>query len=274
MKELEELENTILQRLDDFKKSDFKDKSVVEVKKELSEFYNFYHNTVANLGNYPIFRVRKINSSEHHLISDIWCPDSSLVTNLGRANDIGESMFYGALDYQTAIEEKNISSANQYSLACFMIQPMDQDNMTSIVIKESPWLSAKPNTIEILCKKLNEFMVDEFTKIVPEGEEHKYAISCALAHTLLQDQRKDSLIYPSVKNKDSINIVIREENAKKRLVLQSVLTCECINQNQHVVINVKEADDAGNLIIKHDYESSKIPLKINSPRYTFSQLFG
>ena len=260
--------------MDDFIKNDFKDKSVAEIQKELSKFYNFYHNTVANLGNYPIFRVRKISSSAHHLVSDIWCPDSSLVTSLGRANDIGESIFYGALDYQTAIEEKNISASDKYSLACFMMQPMEQDNMTSIVIKKSPWLSAQPSIIEILGKKLNEFMVDEFTKIVTEGEEYKYAISCALAHTLLQDKRKDSLIYPSVKNNDSINIVMREENAKKRLDLRLVLTCECINQNEHVVINVKEADDTGRLIIKHDYESSKIPLKINSPRYTFSQLFG
>ncbi len=262
-------------KLQNFQKADFDGKSVEEVKNELYEFYNIYSNVVANIGRCPVFRVRKIeNGKEHSTLKDVWCPEASLVVKMGRANNIGEAMFYGALDYETAIKEVDVKVGESFSLAGYQLKEKENFVKSSVVIRPSLPFRKNLEPFEQFGFELSEFMVKEFVQIVVPRDEAKYLRSCAISSFLLDLPYKDSLLYPSVQNKNSVNIVMKEHDARNRLKLNLVLTCRCDAPNKYVVLEVKELSAEGKLRLIHDYSGKPIPLKVNAPKMSFDAIFG
>jgi hypothetical protein len=261
-------------RLIDFLSSSVNGKTVLQVRNEISVFYNAYNVIVANAGNCPIFRVRKIEKcDEHNNANDVWCPPAKNIKYLGRANDIGQSIFYGAFDQQTAISEVKISPGERYSLAAYSLRPRENYNMTSVVIRQSDPLPNMTQEIDFFAVELSRFMVNEFTKDVQHGNENQYLKSCAIAQLLLDLPHKDSLLYPSVKNKDATNLAMKETDAKSRLQLSLVLTCECRSSDDHVVAEVKSPNDDGTLSIDYNYNGSPKPITMHGPQTPFSTTF-
>lgn len=259
-------------KLIDFLSGNSEGKTVAQVKNEIQQFYNCYNFIVMNLGNCPVFRVRKIEpNDEHNKVQNVWCPRNTSVKYLGRANDIGQSVFYGALNYKTAIHEAKISPGDKYSLACYFLTSHKNDDKTSIVIKQSKPLYDANNEIDLFGVELSKFMVNEFTKDVHKNNEHQYIRSCAIAQILWEVPHKDSLIYPSVKKDNSINIAMKEVDARNRLRLDLVLTCQCLSMEQHSVLEVKSPNN-NDLLIKHDYTKSPVPLQTDAPDIPWLQI--
>ncbi len=193
---------------------------------------------------------------------------------IGRANDIGESMFYGALDYETAIQEVNIGIGEKYSLAVYNLKERENFEKSSVVIRPSLPMRNQLEPVDLFGLELSNFMVSELTRKVHTGNETNYVRSCAISKILLDLPNKDSLLYPSVQNKDAVNIVIKEHDAKKRLSLQLLMTCQCKSSKDHVVLEVKQPDSPGNLKTMYDYKKEPVPLKVNVPKMSFQKMFG
>lgn len=219
--------NKLKEKIEEFKKNNYSSKPVSEVVEDLYDFYNSYDIFTANMGS-VLFRVRKINNGcEHNTSRDIWCPPAKCVTQVGRANDIGESIFYGSFDPLTAILETNVIKNQNFTIGIYYLDALELWNQTSIVIKASKTRGRQSKIYDEYSIMLSEFMVNEFTKEVLD--ENGYKISCAMAKILLEIPYKDSIIYPSMKNRTKINIAIVEESARKRLRLYVVFKCKLLD---------------------------------------------
>lgn len=265
-------------KLIDFLSKDVSRWSVEEIQNEIQSFYTVYSQITVNLGNCFIYRVRKIEDNESHdYLKDVWCPNSELVTKLGRANNINETMFYGALDPKTAVIETKIESGDMFSLAVYKLSTLASYNQSSIVIKEARVNRQNPDEFDLFGSELSKFMVNEFTKEINIGEEHKYAKTCALAKILMETPNKDSLLYPSVRNSDAINITMKESEAINRLSLDKVMTCklEIINSEPQIVVSeIKKLIDNDSAFYKENHDSLPCPLIIEGNEMYFSTLFN
>lgn len=258
----------------DFSYQDVRSNSVAEIKNKLHEFYNSYNVLVANIGNSNVFRVRKINiGGVHDKVADVWCPPEQFCKSIGRANDVGQSVFYGSFDAHTAISEAKIEVGELFSLAVFYLVALEDYYMTSIIIKESDLIDGYDSEFDMFGVELSKFMVNEFTRNVPEEQEYLYKKSCAIAEILFNIPHKDSIIFPSVKCHDSINIALKAENAYKRLILNDVLTCTIDSNRQLLVHEVKSPTEDGVLQTVKTKFKLPCPLNFKGTKLTFSNLF-
>lgn len=264
-------------KLIDFADKEMEESSVSEIKDDLQSFYHVYNNIVANVGNCIVYRVRKLDTDDNHnTLKDVWCPEPKYVTSLGRANDVGEAVFYGALDPKTAITETKIESGDKFSLAFFKLSSPNNYSKSSIVIKESQATVNNPTVLDLFGLELSKFMVKEFTKDVLSSEKNKYLKTCAIAQILMELPNIDSIIYPSVKNHDSINIAMKEAVAQERLILDSVMTCELKkteNEQQVIIMEIKKLSDDGSTLETENHEFIPCPLDIEKNSMNFSNLF-
>lgn len=262
--------------MEEFLKIDKKNFSVDELKSKLNEFLSVFSFKVANCGA-DLFRVRRIlPGEEHNKIHDIWCPPRELITRIGRANNIGERIFYAAFDIETAICEARVSFDEYFSLAIYHISENIDGNQSSIIIgKTSDNHNFNNENYYGLWKcgeDLNRFIVREFTKEVYDGDEEQYKVSCSIASLLLSNGNKDSIIYPSVRSDNKINIAIKEEAARERLSLLNVLTCKLMSNNMPMVYKVRYPSDDLLLDCNTTIKLPR-PLKYKSPML-FSEVFS
>ncbi len=260
-------------RLNDFSDYDARSDTIADVRNKLDKFF-CYSGLVANIGDCSVYRVRKINLGEtHDKAVDVWNLPTERCKLIGRANDVGQSVFYGSLDAQTAIIEKKVKADEFFSLAIFKLILLEYLNMTSLVIKELDLIDGHDSDLEMFQVELNKFMVKEFTKDVPDKEDYHYKKSCVIAERLFNHPNKDSILYPSVKCHDSINIALKAENACKRLTLTNVLTCK-IDENRKIFVHDMKLPSAdGNLkVTKQNFE---LPCLFNckGAKSTFSNIF-
>lgn len=210
-----------------FRECEFFTEPVPEVKRQLDRFYYAYSIQTANVGNCFVYRVRVCDGDKPHLaVSDIWVPPSDVLKSVGRVNDIGQRIFYGALNPFTAIREARISEGQYFTMGVYHLDAREDYDMTSVVIQTPPKPSPSRHLLDQLAHELSVFVVSEFTKSVEPGQEHHYKKSCAIAQTLLSLPYKDSLLYPSVQDADMINIALPEAVGSTRLTLKSVFHCQ------------------------------------------------
>lgn len=232
--------NNLHKQFEDFRRKEYISGPVSAVVKDLDGFYNCYNIMTANTGGHPIFRVRKIkNGEEHDTCQSVWCPPAKYVTQIGRANDIGESIFYGAFDPLTAMLEAQVSIDDVFSMAIYYLSPLQAWNMTSVVINVPKGGMSQSKQLVKHSIALSKFVVEEFTRNVSDECRFEYKKSCAIAKILLGLPNKDSIIYPSMKNMDKINIAMIEDMAKRRMQLISVCKCKLVGFTDDNKANVE-----------------------------------
>lgn len=262
--------------IEEFIRIDKKNFSVDDLKAKLSEFLFVFSFKTANFSR-DIFRVRRLLPGEmHNKIHDIWCPPAELITKIGRANNIGERIFYAAFDIETAICEARVSPDEYFSLAIYRISENTDGNKSSIIIDKvnnnHEFNNDLHHSLWEYGGDLNRFIVKEFTKEVYDGDEEQYKVSCSIASLLLSDRNKDSIIYPSVRSDNKINIAIKEAAARERLTLLNVLTCRITSNNELIVYKIRYP--SSDLLVDCN-TTIKLPktLKYNSP-LLFSEAFS
>jgi hypothetical protein len=159
-------------------------------------------------------------------------PPPGIVKKFGRANLIGQSIFYSTLNPLTAIKEikPNVGDLITTSIwkqkedDCFLkISPIfkittlngDVHNELSLKFKASYENSLKKLDKELAeqIDELLKFVADCFAKEVEYGNNYDYTLSAYYADKILnkfQDGTIDALVYPSVADKlDFSNIAIK-----------------------------------------------------------------
>lgn len=213
----------VLDSIQTYREYDLKSVTMSQIQELLQDIINGCLNMTLNIGDIPVFRVRKIERNEKHTDrKSVWCPEPHIVDKIGRCNDVNESIFYGSFDPLTAIQECRIQPGDYFTMSSYHLKPRNLTHQSTVPLVR-PDLCRCTRDQKIFFRILWEFILVEFTRPVAEGTEYQYKASCGLSKIFLGLPYKDSLIYPSILEFQSLNLAMKEEAARERLILRDVL---------------------------------------------------
>lgn len=235
----------LLEAITIYRNLDLKNYNLEDTIKLFKSFITQFNLVTINL-KCSLFRARKIDESgEHRIRKNVSYPSAQDVKKFGRCNNIGESMFYAALDPVTAIKEIKVNPEDKFTLSVYNLDSQSEGIQSTInlCIPREIFHSSKNQKIHSMI--LNDFIFTEFTRPVATGTEYQYKASCAVTKILLEIPYKDSLLYPSMVDFTKRNIVIKEKAASERLHLSQVLECQIINYSENgnpIISIIREAE--------------------------------
>lgn len=187
---------------------------------------------------------------------EYWNPPKNCINELGRCNDIGESMFYSSNHFETAILEVRPEKGKFITVARFL--PIKNGDLL-------PSFRIKPNCIQHLKKikgfsscitgfdlskrdakflEVDNLLDDLFTEIVNDDESYKYKVSNAITRCMLANTMDDAgnqfsmngMIYPSiVNNMNSINVLLKPIYAINNFYIASLQTLKVLEVTRNKV---------------------------------------
>jgi hypothetical protein len=212
---------------------DLSSAAVAEIEAHLTPLFQGYRVLAPKIapGTY-IYRARKCNKPV--LLKDLSYPPPQSVVRRGRANDIGEAVFYGATAREVPFYEIGLKQGDFVALSCWKVTD-------AILVNHVGYSSdAFPMAIRAIdgcypfvestrrCSDLNSLVHDylafAFSQPVESGREQLYALTLAISRKLFGKRRMlGGIMYPAVAvcgNAD--NIVLRKEVADDSLRFLSV----------------------------------------------------
>lgn len=184
----------------------------------------------------PLVRSRYLTDKEdfHHTIQEYSYNPFPEYIKVGRANYVGQQIFYGSRFRVTSLGEVRFIYANRekdeakYSLGRWEVREKLQ--LAAIV---TPELIRKHNAKELfgladfIEKTEQEFkndpelsgfinifryMASKYTEAIQEGEEHKYKITAVFSNFIYSKlQIADGILYQSVQYPENFNVAIKKE---------------------------------------------------------------
>jgi hypothetical protein len=212
------------------------------------------------LGLYRARQHNQINGQSDDYIfineKEYWNPPKGYINQLGRCNDIGESMFYSSNHFETAILEVRPIQGQFITVARFL------PNLKGDLL---PSFRIKPNCIQHLKRikgfkscitdfdlsrrdekflEVDNLLDDLFTEIVNNDESYKYKVSNAITRCMLTNTMDDAgnqfsmngMIYPSiVNNMNSINVLLKPIYAINNYHIASIQTLKVLGVTNNKV---------------------------------------
>lgn len=263
----------VLDLIQTYRECDLKSVTLLQTQKLMQDILNHCLNHTLNIGDIPVLRVRKIERDEKHTDrKSVWCPEPQNVIKIGRCNDVNESIFYGSFDPLTAIRECRIQPGDQFTMSSYHLKPCNWTHQSTIPLVR-PDLCQHTRDEKIYFRILWEFILVEFTRPVAEGTEYQYKASSALSKILLEPPYKDSLIYPSILEFQSLNLAMKEVAARERLELRNVLEMRLESYDDDGAAYVSQTAEAkaisGSDSLDYEQVSGRDNIKVT--RYSFFQ---
>lgn len=209
------------------------------------------------------YRVRPLKTAEMpnrdlKKVAAFWNPPSKYVKRYGRLNRSGESLLYTALNPYTAICETGLKSGDPFALCVYeAIKPLRFSWIGGQADYEFNQIKSK-KAIDFL-ETIRKFLVDEFTRIVPEGQESLYRITEIIAKNYYNSPEDNGWRYPSIKNNYEDNICFKSERVMYNLKLVGAIIAtlnEADEEDPHgVTMSVKYVIEGPNMDRYYLYES-------------------
>lgn len=223
------------------------------------------------------YRVRKLKNSYMpnrclKNISAYWNPPQKYVKYYGRLNKPGESLLYTALNPYTAICETNLKAGDSFVLCVYeAIKPL-----------RFSWIGGKANyefngirnkkTIEFY-EMIREFLVNEFTRIIPENQDYLYRITEMIAKNYYTYPDDSGWRYPSVKHNFEDNICFKSERIMYNLKLVGAIVAKFnedkIENPQEMKMSVEYIIIGPNMDNYYAYQSKEVEKYIEKLFYEF-----
>lgn len=239
--------NKLKGRISIFQNMDFQSLSDKELKANIDEVLRvkldgditvsttFSEYSLFSIGQ-RFYRVRKLKNTDMpnndlKNISAYWNPPQKYIEYYGRLNKPKESLLYTALNPYTAICETNLKSGNPFILCIYeAIKPL-----------RFSWIGGKAdydfNGIKnekaiVFLDTIRQFLVDEFTRIIPEGQESLYRITETIAKNYYTFPDDNGWRYPSIKHKFEDNICFHSEHVMYDLKLVGAIIAKFNESNE------------------------------------------
>lgn len=205
------------------------EKTIEELKEELFKVLIGYTDTVYKINFTALFRARKNKNNESFTNwKELWCPPEHKIEKIGRCNDIGESIFYGSIRPETALFEIRPKLGDKITLldsqkigrdisihAIAVPQLLQADVLVQEILKD---YYDSPEKRDIKNRVVNDFLNEEFIRIIDERNQHHYKTTVALSKIFLIDGKTEGLMYCSVASEiGGVNIAIKKEVANEFL---------------------------------------------------------
>lgn len=231
LKRIDPLE--LAKRIKRFNKLDFRKMSEMEIIKEVESVMRF-ENIVSIMNAYSVYRkgtrfyrVRKLNNlnvpnDSLTIKSDFWNPPSRFVKKYGRLNKPKESLLYTAFNPLICIKETNIMNNEPFAI---IVYEAKREVRFSWIGSETNYRHHNISDFNaILVHEIyKNFLINQFTKEVPPGQEYLYRISEHIAKDYFLADTLDGWRYPSMKDKSQYNFCFRTEVIQDSLSLLGAL---------------------------------------------------
>ncbi len=227
----------------------------------------------------PLVRSRYLTDKEdfHHTIQDYSYNPFPEYIKVGRANYVGQQIFYGSRFRVTSLGEVRFIYANRekdearYSLGRWEVR--DKLQLAAIV---TPELIRKHNAKELfgLADFIEEteqeykndpdlsgfidiyrYMASKYTEAVQEEEEHKYKITAVFSNFIYSKLPiADGILYQSVQYPENFNVAIKKEVVDRNKIQLTFAARQKYLRTGH--LNYKEDESIQTTNI--DYKTGKI----------------
>lgn len=210
-----------------------------------------------------LYRARQHNefygNSNGYLFTnekEYWNPHKKYIKELGRCNEVGQSLFYCSNNFETSILEVRPEKDKFITVARFI--PIKIDN-------KLPSFRIKPNCIQHLNKieginscfknfdllkreesfiEVDNLLDNLFTEVVNDNEKFKYKITNAITQCMLtnivnenhDEFSMNGMIYPSIiNNKKSVNILLKPIYAINYFRIEGLQTFKILDVTEDFV---------------------------------------
>lgn len=262
---------------------------LAELNSDFKFFFNLNISFFADTYPSPIYRITNNKKLYHgqkvklQKVTDLIGPPEGL-SKLGRCNLQGESIFYAALDVNTAIWETQPQAGDYITLSEWKIKDGQQLNTHAIFHPEVTninqdsqnvylnYINSKKKIDVDLSDSFHEilkFFSEEFMKPIKEPGNINYLFSAIISSRLLQSEpdsngfRIDAIMYPSIKRGYGIsNFAILNSLVFSKLDLVSITVIDVQETNydeQNKTRNdLLKVSPLQVRITEFDYENNKI----------------
>ena len=209
----------IKRRIEFLKNTDLKKASIEYLKEYLFDLLEPYTSATISVGdNTSVFRARKNNGNAlFESVNELWYPPRSIIKQYGRANNIGQTLFYCAADEAIAILELRpaindiitileckFTSSKTPILIPLGIYELTKEYGVKIAgpsIDHECEIKSWLNNNESNYKKnslIGKFITDEFKKVINQGNDDEYKMIVAISELLFSFEGIDGITYPSI----------------------------------------------------------------------------
>jgi hypothetical protein len=228
-----ELDPSEIQRtIRELERTDLEAASIGELDACLTPLFRGYRTSAPRFepGIY-VYRGRKCQKPTN--LCEIFYPPSHAVTTIGRANDIGESVFYGGTGKAVPLVELGVQPGDLVALSCW--------KTNGALILNHVGFSSAPDSFKGATRKLDEvydfvrstrkhgdlnalvhdYLAHTFARQVKD--QHHYKLTIAISRELLSGSIIDGLLYPTIKmSGNADNIAFKKQSADRLLQFVSV----------------------------------------------------
>lgn len=268
--------NKLKDRIHIFQNMDFQSLSDKELEANIDEVLSIKLNggimLTAIMSEYSLFnigdrfyRVRKLKNtdmpnSDLKKVSAYWNPPQKYIKHYGRLNKPRESLLYTALNPYTAICETNLKSGDPFVLCVYeAIKPL---RFTWIGGKADYDFNCIKSKKEIdFIETIRQFLFDEFTRVIPEGQESLYRITETIAKKYYNYPDYNGWRYPSIKHNFEDNICFHSERVMYNVKLVGAIIATFNESNEtdpdEMKMSVKYVVVGPNMDNYYPYQSKK-----------------
>jgi hypothetical protein len=166
-------------------------------------------------------------------ISQLCYPPQESVKKIHRAGRVNQPLFYCSFARDAVFHELGVHTVDKLVVS-------EWETVSSLIVNNVGYYpealeklgasrtmpywynEQRPEAIEEN-KQVRQFFADEFTKIVPPGQEHLYKLSVAIAEMHFGFDMFDGLIYPAMAMRGNAdNLAIKPSSVDNKLVLKKV----------------------------------------------------
>lgn len=211
----------------------------MRIKKSI--FFLNYDTITPEYQLFHFYRVRKFTNDDYNSLKefkkiqnfnfpsmkteqDAWWTPPEFIKNYGRLNRPKESVLYLSNELTNSIYETRCKDGE-----CFFVMVYESKRQMRIsqlhTVSYMEELTELENAKRIL---MHNFLIHEFTKIVPGGRENEYMSSLIIYEEFFKKYEIDAFIYPSISSlrKTGFNIAFPVEKAKENLSLCGVMVLQ------------------------------------------------
>jgi len=214
----------IQETIEEIRRLDLKVANIDIIKENLKPLFVGYtlRAPIYELG-LKLYRGRICNEKLNN-IKDITYPPAKLITKYQRVNRPGQSVFYCCADRRVPFSECFAKTGDKFVLSRW--KTVSRLLVNNIGYLNNNIMGLQPKSLDELKEAnilIRNFIDEEFTKNVNEGEEYLYKITIALAEKHFSDDIFNGLLYPSIAIKaHSDNLALKPHYVDKNLMIERV----------------------------------------------------
>jgi hypothetical protein len=201
-----------------------------------------------------VYRGRKC--SKPTMLSEISYPPSHAVTAMGRANDIGESMFYCGTGKAVPLVELGAQPGDLVALSTWKTKGR--------LVLSHVGFSSKPASFKEATRKLDEiyqfvrstrersdlnalvhdYLAHMFSKSVRAEDHHHYKLTTALSRKMLAGSLVNGLLYPTIEMSGNADNIVLKKEAVDRLLQFVSVEYICVRAGREMQTDIDILDSA------------------------------